>query len=287
MVDGVSVHDPVASLLIGHGRCATSARFLVDLFECNGVPARLVGGACHTWPEVLCNGCWVIADANLYPPGVLPRDDAGRLLTLEGAISSPDLLNRVPSYINYHYEFIDAYLAEYPETEAELAQWLRFPLLPSTGYFGADFFSGEVGSIQRHRKIGTPDQWVEDAYFGWGSLDLETVHGPALPLEQRPGQVRDATVDGGYLSWSPVVGADGEPAIYRVVSGPRSRGWEYDALPVGCTFALEGAITRVDEPRVSLRDVRRGGNLVTIVAENVAWADREIFYLPSREFYVG
>jgi SAM-dependent methyltransferase len=289
MAEGVPVYDPVASLQLEYGRCGTTARFLVDLFECNGVSARLVGGACHTWAEVLCDGRWALADANLYPPGVLPRDAVGRLLTLEEAIARPDLLNRVPSYVNYHYEFIDAFLDAYPETKPDLEHLLVRPLLPSTGYFGADFYSGEdraVGSVQRYRKTGSPDQWLADPLFGWGSLDAETIQGPGLPLEQRPPQVRHVSVEGGSLTWSPVTGAEGEPAHYRVVSSTQSRGWEYDALPVGCTFKLEGEAVTVEEPRVSLRDARLGGSFVTIVAENPAWAAREIFYLPSREFFV-
>jgi SAM-dependent methyltransferase len=288
MVEGMPVHDPVASLLLEHGRCGTTARFTVDVFECNGVPARLVGGACHTWAEVLCDGRWVIADANMYPPGVLPRDDAGRLLTLEEAILRPDLLNRPPSYVNYHHEFIDAYLAEYPETELELERWLRRPLLPSTGYFGADFFSGErpVGTVLRYRKTGTPEQWLDDEHFGWGGLELETIEGPGLPLEQRPPQVSRVSVEGSSLVWTPVADSGVEPVRYRVVSSMQSRGWEYDALPVGCAFDVEGESIDVEERRVSLRDIRHGGPFVTVFAENPAWADRDIFYLPSREFFV-
>jgi SAM-dependent methyltransferase len=288
MFKGTAVQDPVASLMLENGRCGTTARFTVDLFECSGVPARLVGGACHTWAEVLCNGRWTLADANLYPPGVLPRDDDGRLLSLEEAIERPDLLNRAPSYVNYHYEYIDTFLAAYPETELELERWLRRPLLPSTGYFGADFFvDRSVGTVLRHRKTGSPDEWAADPLFGWGSLDVESIQGPGVPLEQRPTQVRDIAVEGEQLTWSPATGASGEPVRYRVVSSTRSRGWEYDELPVGCTFELPGESITVEEAQISRRDVERAGNFVTILAENPAWADREIFYLPSREFRVS
>jgi hypothetical protein len=204
-------------------------------------------------------------------------------LTLEHAISNPDLLNRAPSYINYHYEYIDAFLARYPETEEELARWLRFPLLPSTGYFGADFYGG---ILQRHRKLGRPEEWLDDEYFGWGGLDLETIEGPRVSLEQRPSQVREVAVDAEGLSWEPVATADGAPVRYRVVASARSRGWEYDVLPVGCTFAVDGDTAYVDEPRISLCEVRRGGGFVTIFAVDPTWGDRDIFYLPSREIFI-
>ncbi len=64
----LSVLDPLAGLMLGFGRCGTAARFLVDLFECNDLPARLLLGACHTSAEVLINDRWVLADASLYPP---------------------------------------------------------------------------------------------------------------------------------------------------------------------------------------------------------------------------
>lgn len=286
MRDGTPVQDPVASVLLGSGRCGTTARFLVDLFECNGRAARLVGGGCHTWAEVEVSDRWVIADANLYPPGIMARTDVGTLLSFDEAVARPDLLNRVPSYVNYHYEFVDAFLRAYPETRTELEPLLRRPLLPSSGYFGGEFFLSSnrpVGAVQRHSKVGTPEEWAGDEEFGWGSLEVEETRVPGLPVEHRPPQVSELSTDGAFLVWSPVEADPGEDIQYRVVASVRSRGWEYNRLPVGCTFEFGGREVHTSESRISVRELGEVG-FATIVAQNAAWAGREIFYLPSREF---
>ncbi len=203
MENGAAVQDPVAGLLLGSGRCGTSARFLVDLFSAGRMPARLVTGAAHTCAEVICDGRWVLADANLYPPGVLPTNRQGSLLSLDDAIAEPDLLNRVPSYINYHHEFIDRFLAAYPETRDQLEFLLRRPLLPSSGYFGAQLFAADPGTVTRHAKTETPTQWTSDDQFGWQNLEPEAVHGPQLPIEQRPTQVSDLRVEGESIGAGP------------------------------------------------------------------------------------
>ncbi len=287
MTDGVSVLDPVASLLLAFGRCGTSARFLVDMFECNGTPARLAAGACHTWAEVLCGRRWVIADASLFPPGVLPRNREGALLSPGEALAEPDLLNRVPSYVNYHHAYLEGFFTEYPETRAELEEWLVAPLLPSSGYFGRDFYAGsgrEPGTVERFRKTGSAAIWSADANFGWGGVDVEATVSAGCPVEQRPGQVTSATLAGDRLTWdAPAAIGTGPEVSYRVVCADRSRGWDYDALPIGCDFATPGFTLTTAEPWVRL-DALGHGTHFSIIAENPAWSDREIFYLPSTEF---
>lgn len=283
MEGGAAVQDPVAAILIGSGRCGTSARFLVDLFSAGGLPARLVSGAAHTCAEVLCEGRWVLADANLFPPGVLPTNRQGLLLSLEDAIEEPDLLNRVPSYINYHHEYIDSFLAAYPETREQLEPLLRRPLLPASGYFGAELYAGDPGVITRHAKADTPTQWASDEQFGWRSLEAESIRGPQLPVEQRPTQVSDLRVEGESIVWTDVAIA-GERVSYRMIVSPTSRGWDYDRIPDHCTFAAQGVELVTEDPRVSHLAIRTHGEFVTVLAENADWAGREIFYLPSREF---
>jgi SAM-dependent methyltransferase len=281
MHDGRPVQDPVASLLLDIGRCGASAAFLVDLFACNNIPSRLAGGAAHTWAEALCDGRWVIADANLFPPGILPRNESGGLLSTDEAIVDPRLLDRAPSYINYHYEYIDAFLHEYPETERDLGRWLRWPLLPSSGYFGSSLFAGEP-CVQRSRKVGGPAEWSADGAFGWSALESELVSIEGTPVLQRPSQVRDVRIDGNEVVWTPASAADGGPVRYRLFVSATSRGWEYDALPVGCTFDLSGTTLVVDEPRVALDSVALEGRYLSVVAESPL-LDERVFYLPSRE----
>jgi hypothetical protein len=286
MVNGISVLDPVASLLIAYGRCGTSARFLVDLFETNGTPARLAAGACHTWAEVLCEGRWVLADASLFPPGVLPRDREGRLLSLRDAIVDPSLLDRVPSYVNYHYEYVEAFFAEYPETVEELRRWLVGPLLPSSGYFAEEFYTGSArpaGTVETFTKTGWPDGWARDPNFGWGGVQVEARQVRGYSIIQRPSQPRNLRRQGTSLRWDASESAGtASRVIYRVVCSPISRGWEYDALPVGCTFDLPGVVFEAEEPRIDLDQVAAFGRFVSVVATDPR-LDAATFYLPSRE----
>lgn len=282
MLEGRPVQDPIASLLLEVGRCGASAAFLVDLFECNGVPARLVGGAAHTWPEILCGERWVIADASLYPPGILPRNESGRLLTTEEAMAEPRLLDQPPSYVNYHYEYVDAFLAEYPETRDALERWLRWPLLPSAGYFGSTLFA-DTPCVQRHRKIGGVSEWSAMPDFGWSKLETETVDAPSVPVDQRPSQARDLRIEGERLAWQPSIDVAGRPVRYRVVVAHESRGWEYDAIPVGSTLPVPGEAVVTSDPYVSAASVASLGDFVTVIAENPAWMGADVFYLPSRE----
>ena len=283
----LSVLDPIASVLLRSGRCGTVARFLVDLFECNEHRARLLTAACHTVAEVWCNGRWILLDASLYPPGVGPRDDTGGLVTIDQVVDAPSLLDRCPSYINYHHEYIDAFLSAYPETASTMEAYLRTPLVPSSAYFGDAYYDGrQAGQVERLAKRGTPREWNADANFGW-LLGYErcVIQGPVLRARQRPGQVTKVCVKSGRLEWEwPAVAHADLTLVYHLRVSDRSRGWQYHGLPIGCDFSAPGQSVRTTESLLDARSVKSLGRYLTISAEVQAWQAEDIFYLPSREF---
>ena len=282
-----SVLDPLAGLLLQFGRCGTVARFLVDLLACSGIPARLLTAGCHTAAEAWCEGRWVLVDASLFPPGVIPRDDAENPIGIEQAVACPVWLDRTPSYINYHHQYVQAFLEEYPETADEIGHYLRAPLLPSSAYFGGEFYRGRPpGQIERLSKVGSLKEWNADEHFGWlFGHEREIIQGPVLPTRQRPEQVWQIERDGTFLVWKrPFVADPGMSVRYRLVISGNSRGWDYEALPIGCHFKVKGQSLRVSEPRVPIEQVERLGRYLTIVTEVEVWEGEPIFYLPSSEF---
>jgi SAM-dependent methyltransferase len=281
------LYDPIAAVLVRFGRCGTMARFLVDLFECNGMPARLLIAGCHVSAEVLSEGQWLLADANLFPPGICPLDETGGPLRTERVLEEPGLLDGCPSYINYHHEYVEAFLREYPETATAIERYLRSPLLPSSGYFGEEYFVGRTpGSIERLSKFGTPTRWNSDVNFGWeAGFERQALPARGLPSRQRPGQVTAVFFRRGELCWEPPVVADDSLHLrYHLTVNDRPRGWAYDGLPIGCGFSVEGSSIRTDVPRVSTASLASHGRYITIVAEVKEWEQHKIFYLPSKEF---
>lgn len=278
--------DPVAVFAFQACRCGSAARLLVDAFLFAGFEARLVGAACHTAAEVLVGGRWLLADASLYPPGIMPRDTTGRLIDIDTLVRAPELLDVAPSYINYHHEYIEAFLARYPETAPAIGKYLDAPLLPSTAYFGREFFAGRTGGqLTRYAKRGGANDWERDASYGWESLDLAAIaQGEPRDTEQRPRQPRYIRIEGPDLVWDPSPASPGTTAIeWSAHLSSRTRGWSYQSLPAGCDFQVPGRTLRLAEPRLALREIASAERYVSIRTIVRDWDARSVFYLPSVE----
>ncbi len=159
-------------------------------------------------------------------------------MSIDEAADDPHALDRCPSYINYHHEYIEAFLRQYPEADAPIGKYLRAPVLPSTGFFGREFFerSGRTpGLIERHRKVGTPEDWNRDDNFGWLSgADVAKLQAQATPTIQRPEQVKRVWRSGDKLCWARPYTCDPTQAIrYQIVARQMPRAWSYDQLPNG------------------------------------------------------
>ena len=192
--ENIPVLDPLAALILRSGRCGNVARFLVDLFECNGFPARLLTAGCHTSAEVLWQARWILADASLFPPGLSPVDDSGNPVGIEQVARSPELLDRCQSYINYHHEYVEAFLKAYPETASALDRYLRAPLLPSAAFFGAEYFLNGPRSYSAAQEAGFSDEWNADENSdGSSAIDATRWKRRRSLLGNGPGKSRDWT----------------------------------------------------------------------------------------------
>jgi hypothetical protein len=264
-------------------RCGSAARFLVDLLEVCGYEAGLIAGACHTAAEVRLGGDWRLLDPSLYPMGAALLDAAGELIKTDEVIAHPDILDRIPSYINYNSSHIDAFSDLYITVAGQIERYLRYPILPSSGYFGREFAGERAGRLFRYRKLHDPgSRWTD-----WRSLHLvEELRAPAIGSQFRPEQVKGLEFDGSVLRWAAARTHDGSSRVlYDVYVSDVSRGWIYEDLPDDCRFTVPGRTVRTS--RLSLNApglLSPGTNYVTIIARNPDVA--EAFHLPSNEFLV-
>jgi SAM-dependent methyltransferase len=277
--------DPVAAFVGRVGRCGHAARFLYDALACAGLKVRLIGGACHTAVEVLLDGRWILLDPSLFPMGLPLAKKSHEPMTLDWLAMNPHELDRIPSFVNYHAEHIEAVLSDYPELEEPIGDYLRHPILPSVAYFGRAFAGQRrPGTVQRIVKRGGPSSWNSDPDFGWGdTLVHEELAGIPVTTVQRPAQVSSVTVEGDQVVWAPVSSSASSSEVeYEVWSSPHSRGWNYQAWPDDGNFRLCGRVIVTRDCRARIE--RGSDRFVSIVSRPVG--SPEVFCLPSREFQI-
>lgn len=281
------VTDPIANLLYRACRCGSVARFLIDLLAAGKIPARLIAAACHTSAEAWCQGRWILLDASLYPPGVVLRNTAQQLFTLEEAIANPALLDSPPSYLNYHHTFTEYFFNAYPETRATIGQYLDAPLLPSVGYFGEAFYVDRpAGLLQRYSKVGTENDWEKMPDYGWQQLHLAaTAQANPCPTRQRPGQPRAFQIQNSQLIWQTGAAAIGsnEAIVYEIYLSTVSRGWHYAALPLDGHYTLPGRKIVTSQAWLDLSAIRPEERYLSVCAVIPSWQQQGIFFLPSEE----
>jgi SAM-dependent methyltransferase len=278
--------DPVASFLFEACRCGNSARFLIDLLLINGYQARLLGGGCHTSAEVNVNGRWVLADSSLFPPGVVPQNVDGSLISLAEVSHNPYILDQWPSYINYNSNHINLFALRHPRTAAAIETWLKFPIPPSVAFFGQDFCPNQPGMVRRWEKNGNATAWEGDPDFGWNDLaELNGIQGLGIPTCQRPAQVRSLKRINNVLFWPPSETAGNIDVEYKLFIGIKNRGWSYSSIPVGFSFELDAPTHRTSQTQLKLDDRFATVPLyITILANDKAFPNA--FVLPSVEFVV-
>lgn len=275
--------DPVEVSIFRACRCGNSARFVVDLLEVLQIPARLISGACHTASEVFIDGQWRLLDPSLYPPGIVLEDEDGRLLPTERALLNHKILDAPPSYINYESGHIRCFSKLYPSNAELLRNFLDFPIFPSCGYFGKDLTEPRrMGRLERYTKIprSTKGGWLD-----WSSVELqEWILCPQLPTLQRPQQVQDIRCEVGKLTWSPAKTRAATSSVsYDVFISETPRMWQYDAIPVGCDFAVPGQRFNSAECNLQLDESLRGRRFYVSIIARLAPAE-DAFHLPSEEF---
>jgi SAM-dependent methyltransferase len=276
--------DPVEAAAFRACRCGNSARFVADILEADGFETRLLGAACHTAAEVLLEGKWRLLDASLYPPGIFPLDEDGTILPTEKILDEPELLDRIASYVNYNSRHIGAFASTYPLAFSKIESYLRCPIFPSVGYFGAELAGKDrAGYIERYRKAVHPHRTF---WTPWDRIEvLDREKGPMLPVQQRPEQVLEVNTKDGRVEWTPAKVEGSGSVVYDVYFSRESRGWSYDAVPVGHELTLTGEHIRTAACSFSLSEFpsneQRFVSIVARLKERL-----EAFYLPSEEFVI-
>lgn len=278
------LQDPLELAVFRACRCGSAGRFLIDLLTHNGIEARLLVAACHSSVEAKVDGRWVLLDASLYPPGAFPLGGDGDLLTIAEMVREPLLLDIAPSYVNQNPSLLRAFEVAHPRMAATIDRYLQSPPFPSTGYFAEALSEpAHIGTL-RHLIKGCGPDAPADGAFGWTTLVQDDVTpSPRLAITQRPAPIKDVRLEQGRLSWLPAKVYDGGDVIYDVHVSAEPRGWSYDALPVGCTFALPGSPVRTNGLEIGVAVAPdEAPRYVSIVARR---ADRvDAFHLPSEEF---
>lgn len=288
MQDDVScVYDPIETLLFGACRCGSVARFLYDLFDANDYDCHLLGAGAHTAAEVFIGGRWVLLDANLFPPGVIPKNEIGELVSLDDISRNHFLIDSIPSYINYESNHISLYENKYPSVYAEIKNWLINPILPSVAYFGEDFLSENqsIRGLRRWKKRKKISEYSFDRNAGWLDIvEVESFTANAIPTIQRPRQVSCVEMIGAKIFLKDIQPDFSHCVLYQFVFSCNSRGWQYTNLPVGFDFNTLGMSVFSSDPEVDVPDGFLNKNFYLTVMARLA-SNLEAFVLPSNEFY--
>ncbi|MBE1426400.1 SAM-dependent methyltransferase [Desulfomicrobium macestii] len=194
--------SPLCTLFVGRGRCGHVSRLLIELCRLAGIAGRLLQLHNHVAAEVLVDGRWVIADADAFKNGVVPRTPAGTLPTLDDVRREPWLIDRFPP-----------------------TGWMTLPGdAPSRGVFGSEV-RGYVDALPPERRGAVSGSYTPES----GSLL------PSMPRITAFGHA------GGRLelAWTPsVLAGNPQDAVigYRAVVRNRSRGWEYGRIDPALRF---------------------------------------------------
>lgn len=275
--------DPLISLFYGACRCGNSARFLVDLLLVNGIEARLIAGSCHTSAEVNIEGRWILADTSLYPPGVIPRNKSNKILSLLDVIQDSELLDAWPSYLNYDSRHVEKFAIGYPATYKQVESWMKFPLYPSSGYFGIQF-SNLNGGIRRWSKISPMADWGKDFNFGWNYLsELPVLDGVGCQVSQRPQQVLKIYRNDDIIEWVPAETPYEMDVVYYLRISTEKRCYEYKSEFNFSEYIKSENLIKTRETKINLGGQFKAVRLyVTIYAQDATRPNS--YVLPSVEF---
>jgi hypothetical protein len=158
-------------------------------------------------------------------------------------------------------------------------------IFPSVGYFCAELAGeGRAGLIERYRKEPRTDR---PSWRGWETYEtVDREEGPHLPMRQRPEQVLSLNMSENRVNWTPSKVQGDEAVVYDVCISRESRGWSYEAVPVGHDLMLKSKVIQTVTCSLPWTLLPSDGLCyISIVAR---LKDRpDSFYLPSEEFIVA
>ncbi|MDP4092264.1 MAG: methyltransferase domain-containing protein [Bacillota bacterium] len=89
-----SLPDSLTILISGRGRCGHVSKVLEDLFKYAGMDAKITYLGKHIITEVIVDGRWVIADADAFKNGIIPRNSSGKPISMEDIAENPYQLDK-------------------------------------------------------------------------------------------------------------------------------------------------------------------------------------------------
>jgi SAM-dependent methyltransferase len=183
--------DSAVILLTHLGRCGHAAQLLVDLLTLADIQAERVQLANHVSVRALVQGRWLLAEADCFKNGILPRNAQGALLSWDDICEHPTRLDCVPPTGWFMR----------PGTRFTQDAWGQ----PVGGYVDAFAFEkrGYVSGVFASSSQGAPPSVPQITSFG-------------------------VTGDTYTLSWTPATHHDADDVVYRVSIGTTSRGWSYN-----------------------------------------------------------
>jgi SAM-dependent methyltransferase len=243
--------DALTILCCARGRCGHASRLLVALARAVDLEARAAQLRGHVVAEIRAGDRWVVAEADAFKHGVVPRDREGRLPTMESLREDPYVLDRHP-----------------------LTGWTVLPGSAATCDALGVPVRGYVDALEPSERGFLSGYFVPEAE-GWppsrpGAATLER-HGTEAILRWEPSTVRTGRIAG-----------------YRVRVGIASRGWSYATARPGDSIVepLPGDVAAVETTSCDVTfDAPSSGPLFASVT---AFSDRvevepETWFWPSEE----
>jgi transglutaminase-like putative cysteine protease len=243
--------DSLTTLLSARGRCSHTASLLVDVFGHAGLQARMRQLTNHVIAEVLIDGRWVIADADVFKNGVIPVNRSGEMLSMDDLEANPYQIDRFPP----------------------TGWWIR----PGTRFTlgaGGGVVEGYVDALD------SDERGFVSGYY----VPVAQGYPPPVPV------IRQFRVENGrvLLEWSSSKRGDA-PVWYRVRVGTTSRAWTYDdpgdADEVLRSTAADVVDVEIDETRLEHAIDAMAPQLyasVTAVNDRVQ-LEPDTFFWPSEE----
>jgi hypothetical protein len=219
--NGVIVSDPILLLDMHEMRCGHIARVVCDLAMAYGWRARLVQLAGHVTAEVEIDGRWLLADADVFGGGVIPRLPNGDYGSVAEFSEHPDWLDKPFSYLDSTIMF-----PSYRKNSIPGA-------LPYPSYYY--FSSIAYGAAKPQYMYKDPDQEIEnDRFYGWARYfpeDADDIQVHPIELQyacSAPNIINISNVSGVVrIDWDPLKNPISPAALYKIYFYKESRNWQY------------------------------------------------------------
>lgn len=273
---GILFYDPVVLFILSSARCGSSARFLYDLLSVAQFNCKISAGAFHTYLEVQINNIWYIAETDIYPSSEYSDVE---LYETELVYTFPEILDKMPNYINYNANNLTIFVIEDSSAFNEIKKLLVAPIFPSSG-----FFSFESSNNKKAFSIVKNDcslEWGKKMDYGWGNYTvIEQEKFPVVEYKVRPQMVKSIYFDGYYIYFVCPSKSDDDQIVFDIYEFQEEL--TYNKL-IGF-ISKNPPSYRVCENKISLLRLSITTNYISIVTRIKSMQDS--FFLPSNLFEI-